>query len=114
MGGTDNEPVWRFSLSGKTCEHPVENAQAARADEAIVKGLVGAVLFGSIAPVKPVLDDEHDPAHYAQVVGASYTVRKRKIGLDAFSCAPLNQKRSLMADPSCQALESDLQPRENP
>src|SRR5271165_6107018 len=86
----------------------VEHPHAAPANEAVVKGLMGAILFRRVVPAKPVLDDEHDPAHYPMVIDTRHAVRKRKIRFDALKLSPAEPEQIGHGRPSCQALESDL------
>ena len=58
MGRIDHQLVGINSFSGQTCKYPVEHAQLAPADEAVVDRPVRAVLGWRIAPPQAVPDDE--------------------------------------------------------
>ena len=54
-------------------------------------------------------DHRNDPAHNETIVNPWHAVRSRKVRLDAIKSSSDNQSKSVMAEPSCQARESDLE-----
>ena len=57
VGRVDHDPVGFARTACEFGEDTVEHAQTAPADEAVVDGLVRAVILGGIAPHQAVLDD---------------------------------------------------------
>jgi len=82
VGSVDHQPIGLAALRRKLGKYPIEDAKTAPTDEAIIDRLVWTVLFGRIAPAKPVTDNEDDPADDPLVVNAWNAMRQRKIGLD--------------------------------
>lgn len=59
-GRVDDDPVGLSSLVSQLSEDAVEDPRPAPADEAVVEGLVRAIILGRIAPHQPMLDDVDD------------------------------------------------------
>ncbi len=82
MGGIDHQPIGLPALGSELGEDPVEHAQAAPADEAVVDRLVRPIVGRRIAPAQPVPDHEDDAAHDPPIIDPRDAVRQRKIRLD--------------------------------
>jgi hypothetical protein len=101
-----HQPIRLAALGRQRRENPVERAQPAPADEAVVDRLVGTVVFRRIASPQTVADHQDDPADHPPVVHSRHAVRQRKIRRDPPICASGNQIRSLMAAPAHATIES--------
>lgn len=82
MGSIDHQLIGLAALGGELGEDPVEDAQAAPADEAVVDRFVRAVAGRRIAPAQPVPDHEDDTAHDPPIIDPGDAVLQRKIGLN--------------------------------
>ena len=60
MGGVDHQLIGLAALCRQFGEYPVEYAEAAPADEAVVDRLVGTVFAGRVTPPQSVPDHEDD------------------------------------------------------
>src|SRR5690606_26961829 len=123
VGRIDHQLVGLAALRREGREDPVENAEPAPADEAIVDRLRWTILGRRIAPSQAVPDDENDAAYNPTVIHPWYAVRQREIRLDpahlrlrkpdqithdnASSTSPLNQ---LAASPASNLIGPEPSP----
>ena len=82
MGRVDHQLVGLAALGRQPGEDPVEHAQSAPADEAVIDRLVRAVVPGRVAPAQAVANNEDDPRDYPPVIDPRNPVRKWEIWLD--------------------------------
>ena len=82
MGGIDHQPIGLPALGSELGEDPVEHAQAAPADEAVVDRLVRPIVGRRIAPAQPVPDHEDNAAHDPTIIHTRDAVLQRKIWLN--------------------------------
>jgi hypothetical protein len=74
IGGVDRQLIGLAALCRQFGKYPVEHAEAAPADEAVVDRLVKIVFSGRVAPPQPVPDHEEDAADDPPVIDPRHTV----------------------------------------
>ena len=74
VGGVDHQALGLTRATCEPSEDAVEHAEAAPAHEAVVQGLVWAVLGRRVAPAQPVADDMEDTADYPLIVHPRHAV----------------------------------------
>ncbi len=76
----DHEAFGFGSFTGHCREDAVEHAEAAPADETVIKRLVRSIILGRILPLKATLDDVNDAADDTAIIDAANAVCQRKEG----------------------------------
>ena len=80
--GVDHELIGLAALGGELGKDPVEHAQAAPADEAVVDRLMRTIGGRRITPAQPVPDHEDDTADDPPIIDPRNAMRKWEIGLN--------------------------------
>ena len=106
--GVDHQLIPFAALCSKRREEPVEHAHAAPADEPVVDCLRLPVCRRCVPPAQAIADHEDDAADDPTIIDPLNPVRQPKMRLYPAICASDNQIRSLMATPTCAAIESTL------
>ena len=82
MGRVDHQLVGLAALGRQRGEYPVEYAEPAPPDEAIIDRLVRTIVLGRVAPAQAVPDDEDDPADHPSVIDPGNAVRQWEMRQD--------------------------------
>lgn len=82
MGRVDHQLVGLAALGRQRGEYPVEYAEPAPPDEAIIDRLVRTIVLGRVAPAQAVPDDEDDPADHPSVIDPGNAVRQWEMRRD--------------------------------
>jgi hypothetical protein len=82
VGGVYHQLIRLAAFGRQRGEDPVENAQPAPTDEAVVDRLVRPIRLRRITPAQAVPDDEDDAADDPAVIYPRHPMRQRKMTLD--------------------------------
>ena len=82
MRGVDHQAIRTVAIARQFGKDPVEYAEPAPADEAVVDRLRRPVRRRHIAPSQAVADYEQDAAQHTPIVDPRNSVRQREIRLD--------------------------------
>jgi hypothetical protein len=82
MGRVDHQPLGLASLGRQLGEDPVEHAQSAPANKAIIDRLVRTIVLRRIPPAQTIPDHKNNPTDDPPVIDPRHTMRQRKIWLN--------------------------------